>query len=113
MKKLIFFSGIPYTCLLILIGLSTSIVTGVLVVVYGFIEGLLSIGQEGIVSSITDEKSYGTDIGLLWMGHHIGRTVSLALTGLVIASFGFVAPFLISACLYIFFYVPLYLILKE
>jgi hypothetical protein len=65
-RRLILISGLLYTTLLILIGLSESILAGFLVVAYGAIEGLLSIGQEGILAKITDERSYGTDIGLLW-----------------------------------------------
>ena len=47
------------------------------------------------------------------MGHHIGRTFSLAMSGLVISFLGFAAPFLISALLYPFFYTTSYFILRE
>ena len=112
-RKLIVFSGLLHTFTLISIGFSSSFIAGSLVVIYGAIEGLLGIGQEGIVSKITDEESYGTDIGLLWMGHNIGSTVSLAMSGLIISLLGFVAPFLISALLYTFFYTTYYFILRE
>lgn len=112
-RKLIFFSGVLYTFTLILVGISSSVVAGILVVAYGGIEGLLGIGQEGILSKITNEESYGTDIGLLWMGHHIGRTLSLAMSGIIISILGFAAPFLISALIYTFFYTTAYFVLKE
>ncbi len=111
-RKLILISGVLYTFTLILIGASSSTVAGVLVVVYGVIEGLLGIGQEGILSRIADKESYGTDIGLLWMGHHIGRTFSLAMTGIVISILGFAAPFFISAFIYLFFFTTAYVALK-
>lgn len=111
-RKLVFTSGVLYTFVLILIGYSSSVIAGILVITYGIIEGLLSIGQEGILSRITNEESYGTDIGLLWMGHHIGRTFSLAMSGLLISLLGFAAPFLISALIYIFFYVTSFFVLK-
>lgn len=112
-RRLVLVSGVLYTIFLVLIGFSDSVLAGILVVAYGTIEGLLSIGQEGILVKITDEQSYGTDIGLLWAGHHIGRTFSLALAGLVIAWFGFIAPFLMSALIYVIFYVGVYIVLRE
>jgi MFS family permease len=111
-RKLIFFSGVLYTLTLILIGSSSSVVAGLLVVAYGAIEGLLSIGQEGILSQITNEASYGTDIGLLWAGHHVGRTLSLAMSGILISTLGFAAPFLISALIYPVFFTSIIFVLK-
>ena len=112
-RKLIVISGVLYTFVLVLIGVSSSVFAGIFVISYGFIEGLLGIGQEGILSRITNEESYGTDIGLLWMGHHVGRTFSLAMSGILISVLGFAAPFLISAFTFVFFYVTSYFILKE
>jgi MFS family permease len=112
-RRLILFSGLLYTFALILVGFSSFLLAAILVVAYGAVEGLLGIGQEGIVSKITNEESYGTDIGLLWMGHHIGRTLSLAMSGLIISTLGFAAPFLISALLYSLFYMTFYFILGE
>jgi len=83
------------------------------VVAYGVVEGLLSIGQEGILSRVTSEGSYSTDIGLLMMGLHGGNTLSLALSGFFIEMWGFAAPFLMSASVFMVFYVGSYLILKE
>ncbi len=112
-RKLILISGVFYSFILILIGISSSVVAGVFVIAYGVVEGLLSIGQEGILSRITGEGSYGTDIGLLLTGHHIGRTLSLALSGILISVLGFTAPFIISAFIYTLFYTSAYFVLKE
>jgi MFS family permease len=113
MRRLILWSGVLYTVMFVLLGFSGSVLAGVLVVVYGIVEGLLSIGQEGILSSIAKEESYGIDIGLLMMGLHTGNTLSLALSGFLISWWGFVAPFLLSGFLFVVFYVGSYLILKE
>ncbi|MDI6904644.1 MAG: MFS transporter [Candidatus Bathyarchaeia archaeon] len=113
MEKLILLSGMFYTFTLVLLGFSSSVFAGILVIVYGAVEGLLSIGQEGILSRITNEESYGIDIGLLMMGLHSGNTLSLALSGFLISMWGFVAPFLMSAVIFAFFYVTSYVILKE
>jgi len=112
-RKLILISGVLYTIVLILLGFTSSVFAAVLVIIYGIVDGLLSIGQEGILSRIIDENSYGTDIGLLMMGLHSGRTLSLAITGLIISMLGFMAPFLLSAIIFVFFYVTSYFILKE
>jgi len=111
--KLILASGVFYTVVLVLLGFSFSMCAGALVVVYGVVDGLLSIGQEGILSKITSEESYGSDIGLLMMGLHSGNTLSLALSGFLISLWGFMAPFLISAFVFALFYLGSYSILKE
>ncbi len=113
MGKLLLASGVFYTVTLVLLGFSSSVFAGFLVVVYGVVEGLLSISQEGILSRVTSEGSYGTDIGLLMMGLHGGNTLSLALSGFFIQMWGFMAPFLMSALIFVVFYVGSYLILKE
>ncbi|MGD8544658.1 MAG: MFS transporter [Candidatus Bathyarchaeota archaeon] len=113
LRKLLLVSGVLYTSMLSLIGFSSSWLAGVLIVVYGVVEGLMSISQEGIISGITRKESYGTDIGLLMMGLHIGNTLSLALSGILISLWGFTAPFLLSALSFIIFFMSSYFILNE
>jgi len=112
-KKHILLSGMLYSIIFILLGFSISVFAGVFVVTYGVVEGLLSIGQEGILSRISGEESYGVDIGLLMMGLHSGTSFSLAISGFLISMWGFMVPFLLSASILPFFYVPSYFILKE
>ena len=112
-RKLILISGLLYTVVLVSLGFSSSLVAAILVATYGIVDGLLSIGQEGILSKITSKESYGIDIGLLMMGLHGGRAVSLAMSGLLISMWGFAAPFLISGFIFTFFYAGCYIILKE
>ena len=113
MRQLILLSGVLHSVLFSLLGFLSSIFVGSLVVAYGFVEGMGSIGQEGILWKISDKESYGTDIGLLMMGLHIGETLSLALSGFLIAMWGFAVPFLLTASTYAIFYVGSYAILKE
>ncbi len=113
LRKLLLLSGLSYTIVLTLIGFSSSILAGILIILYGAVDGLLSVGQEGIMSIITNKTSYGTDIGLLMMGLHSGRTLSLAASGLIISSLGFPALFILSASTLIFFYTASYLIVEE
>jgi len=113
LKKIILVSGILTTLMLVLLGFSGSVLAGVLLLALGIMAGLSSIGEEGLLSKITSEDSYGIDIGLLWMGFHIGETLSLAFAGILISTGGFVIPFLMSALIYIPFYVTSYLMLSR
>ena len=112
-EKLILLSGFLYSLVLLLLGFSSYVLAAFFVVMYGIVEGLLSGGQEGILVKISKEESYGTDIGLLMMGLHGGRTISLALSGFLIDLWGFIVPFFLSALIFVIFYVPTYFLLKK
>lgn len=112
-KKLILVSGIVYSALLIPLGFSFPALAAVLVVAVGFAEGMNSVGQEGILSKICDEESYGTDIGLLMMGLHLGESASLALSGILIENWGFQASFALAATIYAIFYMGAYILYGE
>jgi MFS family permease len=113
MRQLILLSGVLYSVTFFLLGFLSSVFASALLIAYGFVEGMTSVGQEGILSRITDKNSYGTDIGLLMMGLHVGETLSLALSGFLISMWGFVAPFLLAALAYAIFSVTSYLVLNE
>jgi len=113
MRQLILLSGVLYSVTFFLLGFLSSVFASALLIAYGFVEGMTSIGQEGILSRITDKNSYGTDIGLLMMGLHVGETLSLALSGFLISMWGFAAPFLLTASTYAIFSLTSYLILNE
>jgi MFS family permease len=110
--KLILLSGLSYSALFILLSFSSYESAAFLVVAFGAVDGLLGGGVEGILSKITREESYGTDIGLLMMGLHFGTTISLAISGLLISLLGFAAPFLLSASILVAFYITAYSILR-
>ncbi len=112
-EKLILLSGFLYSLFLLLLGFSTQVLAAFLVVVFGVVDGLLVGGQEGILLKITKEESYGTDIGLLMMGLHAGTTTSLAISGFLIARWGFTASFLSSALIFPIFYLSAYFLLKQ
>ena len=113
MRLLILLSGILYSATFFVLGFLSSGLASILLIAYGFVEGMASIGQEGILSKITDKSSYGTDIGLLMMGLHLGETLSLGLSGLLISVSGFVAPFLLTASTSMVFYAVSYVIMHE
>jgi MFS family permease len=112
-RQILLLHGIFFSVVLSVLGFITSAAVGAFVIVYGFVDGMSSIGQEGILSKICDKESYGTDIGLLMFGLHAGETISLALSGVLIVMWGFAAPFLAAALTYAVFYVPSYILLKE
>jgi len=113
LRKLILLSGLLYTVVVTSLGFSSWLLAGILIVVFGIVDGLLSVCQEGILTRITNRESYGTDIGLLTMGLNSGRTLSLAMSGLLIGMFGFAPSFLLSALIFVFFFIASYVVLKE
>lgn len=113
MRVLILLSGVLFTVTLLLLGFTSWIFAAMLVVFFGFVQGMSSVGQEGILSKICDVECYGTDIGLLMMGLHLGEALSLAMSGFLISFWGFVAPFVLAASTHVFFFVGAYIILKE
>lgn len=112
-EKLILLGGFLYSVMLPLLGFSSGLLAAFLLVMFGVVEGLLGGDQEGILLKIVRKESYSTDIGLLMMGLHGGTTISLATSGFLIASWGFAAPFLLSALIFVIFYVFAYFHLKE
>ena len=113
LERLILLSGFLYSLFLLSLVFSSHLSAAFLVVMFGFAEGLVGGGSEGILAKITGEKSYGTDIGLLMMGLHGGTTISLAMSGFLIALRGFAVPFLSSALVFPIFYVSAYFLLKQ
>lgn len=87
-RNLILLSGLLYSVLMLVLGFSSSVYAGIIVLAIGFAEGTNSVGQEAILSKICAKESYGIDIGLLMMGLHMGGSISLALSGFLISSWG-------------------------
>ena len=57
MRQLILWSGILYSITYLLLGFLGSVLAGALLIAFGFVEGMSSIGQEGILSRTTDKNS--------------------------------------------------------
>jgi MFS family permease len=113
LRRLILTSGILYTILLTLLGFSSSIFSGILIILFGIVEGLLAVVNEGILPEITKRESYGSDIGLMMLGLHVGLTLSLAFSGFLISWFGFAVPFVASALILVPVYIISYFVLGE
>lgn len=106
-------SGLLHTTILVTLGVTRLIVAAAFVVVYGLVEGLIGICQEGIYIRITNKESYATDIGLLTLGFQSGITISLAVSGIMISTWGFASVFFSSALIFILFYLTSYTLLKD
>ncbi|UCG45835.1 MAG: MFS transporter [Candidatus Bathyarchaeota archaeon] len=113
MRQLILLSGLLYSLIFSLVGFQNPLPATGLLIAYGFVEGMAAVGQEGILARVSSKESYGTDIGLMMMGLHIGETLSLALSGILISVWGFAAPFLLTASAYTVFYAVSYIILSD
>ncbi|HDJ96654.1 MAG TPA: MFS transporter [Candidatus Aenigmarchaeota archaeon] len=70
---------------------------------FGFGLGMSKAVIENTFPKIVDSKHYGRDIGILMMGVHVGNTISTALSGFVISSYGFASSFMLSALFFIVF----------
>jgi MFS family permease len=112
-RQTILLSGIMFAVTFLILGFTAPFLAAALMVFYGAIQGIASIGQEAIASRISDKRSYGTDIGLLWTGFHITESFSLALTGIMISQWGFTAPFVLAALTYLIFAIGSYFSLKD
>jgi len=112
-RQSILLSGIMFAVTFLILGFAAPFIAAALIVFYGAIQGVASIGQEAVASRISDKRSYGTDIGLLWTGFHITESFSLALAGIMISQWGFTAPFVLAALTYLIFAVGSYFSLKD
>jgi MFS family permease len=113
MAELILWSGVLFSITLFLLGFTSWIWAAALVIFFGIVQGMATIGQEGILTKISDRESYGIDIGLLMMGLHLGEALSLGLSGILIALWGFAMPFVLAASTYTIFYLGAYMLLKQ
>ena len=111
-KKLILTSCLLFPLPAILLSVSNTVMIPTLILLLGIGFGVSRASVEGILAKITDYRSYGTDIGLLMIGVHVGNTVSTALSGFIVASYGFGSVFLLSALLFVFYSIAAYKSLK-
>ncbi|MCJ7422832.1 MFS transporter [Candidatus Bathyarchaeota archaeon] len=112
-RQSILLSGVMFAITFLVLGFAGPFLVAALIVLYGAVQGIASIGQEAIASKISDKRSYGIDIGLLWTGFHITESLSLALTGIMISQWGFAAPFGLAALTYSIFAVGSYFSLSD
>lgn len=112
-SKLILYSGILYSIILFLVGISNSFLVIFFFILFGAAIGIVDAGIESIFYKVADSRSYSTDIGLLLMGFHTTRTISLILSGFLIASFGFVAPISLSAFIFVGYLILSYRTFKK
>ena len=112
-RQTILVAGILFAVTFLVLGFAAPFLGAALLAFYGAVQGIASIGQEAITSRISDKRSYGTDIGLLWTGFHIAESFSLAITGIMISQWGFTVPFVVAALTCLTYAVGSYLSFKD
>lgn len=107
-KKLIIGAGVTYSICLFALGLSGASTVALIIILVGASKGLTHGVFESIISGVTDVKSYGGDVGMLTVGLHVGRSIGIAFSGLLISYFGFFELFALGAIIYSFYSVLVY-----
>jgi MFS family permease len=112
-QRVMLFGGLFYSTLLVGLGFSQFLLAALGVILLGIPMGIVGGAFEGIVSKVAREDSYATDIGLLMLGLHGGRSISLALSGFLISLYGFPPIFFLSSLIFITFLLLSYPILRR
>jgi len=107
-KRKILVGGLLFSLLLALLSFSNYATLPILIVLLGAVSGVADAGYESIFVSVVDHNSLGRDIGILLIGTHLGVSITQALSGFVITSFGFPTLFFMSAMLYTLFSLTAY-----
>lgn len=107
-KRKVLVGGLLFSLLVALFSFSNYALLPILIVLWGAASGVADAGYESIFVSVVDHDSLGRDIGILLIGVHLGLSINQALSGFVIASFGFPILFFVSAMLYTLFSLTAY-----
>ncbi|MFH1643475.1 MAG: MFS transporter [Patescibacteria group bacterium] len=78
-------------------------ILSILIVIVGISTNISDIGQETIFVQAADSGSLAADIGFLMIGTHVGMTVTQALSGFLISSYGFTFLFITASVLKVLF----------
>lgn len=107
-KRKVLVGGLTFSVILALLSFSDYTTLPILIVLLGAASGIADSGHESIFVSVVDHDSVGRDIGMLMIGTHVGMSITQAVSGFVIASFGFPILFFVSAMLYTLFSLTAY-----
>jgi len=102
-KKKILVGGLLTSAIIAMLSFSSYSLLPLLIALWGVVSGMVGAGYETIFVTVANHNSLGRDIGLLMIGTHVGISITQAISGFVITSFGFPALFLSSAMLYALF----------
>ncbi|MEM5794097.1 MAG: MFS transporter [Candidatus Aenigmatarchaeota archaeon] len=101
-RKTIIFGAFLYPAFLLLLCFLKNFWAGLILILFGIANGIITSGIEAIFSRVTTNNfAYGTDIGLLMTTFHAGRTISLIFSGFLISFLGFSFLFISSALIFL------------
>ncbi len=112
-KRKMLIGGTLFSIIVALFGFSTPASLPFLIVFFGIAVGLVDAGYEGIFVMVSDHNTLGRDIGILLIGVHAGMAVTQAVSGFVIASFGFTILFFLSSAFFLAYTIATYMNMKE
>ena len=110
-KKLVLFGGFFSSLFLMSLSFLYPLVPFIILLL-GWVKGIEFSSVESLISKISRKESYAADIGMLFLGFHIGLFISQFLAGFIIASFGFNMIFTLSALILIIYTIFAYRTLR-
>lgn len=102
-RKVLLYSGILYSITLSILGFVNAFWIAIVFLLFGIPAGIADGCVEGIFTKITDRKSYASDIGLLFFGMYVARSINQGVAGFLIQNFGFGTVFAISATVFLIY----------
>ena len=114
LKHILLSSIIFYSVFVLMLNIVDYYALAILIaILLGITIGFIYVGNEFIFSHISCKKSYATDLALIIVGFHIGRSVSEALAGFLIPLFGYASVFLFSIATFLIYAIGSYAIFKK
>lgn len=111
-KRKVLVGGLFFSLLIAFLAFSNYAVLPLIIVLMGFFSGMCDAGYETIFVMLADHNSLGRDIGVLMIGLQVGMSLTQAISGFVIESFGFPILFFTSGMLFALFSLASYYNMK-
>lgn len=102
-RRKVLIGGLVFSSLIAVLAFSNYATLPFIIVLMGIFTGIADAGFETIFVTATDHNYLGRDIGILMLGVHFGMSVTQAISGFVITSYGFPVLFFASAMIFTVF----------
>lgn len=111
--RLLVAGGATYAFSLSALGFTNAAFAGLLLLLLGVANGVLTNASERFFPALTRNGTYASDVGLLMTSFHTARTASILTSGFLIASYGFSSVFLLSSLACLVYVVMAYKVLDQ